>query len=324
MPCVSLRTRRKDGAPVTVSSQPALDGPRQRDPFLVELAERDLLVAGQAPGVDALGAPVERVVSRMHAEIGALRREQHGATLHFPPVLSRATLERSGYLEGFAHLAGSIHGFVGDDDAHAKLVDELSSGADWGHHQALSDAVLAPAVCYHVYPLLAGRLPPGGREVNAFSYCYRHEDTAEAGRLRAFRVEEFVCAGDRATCERWREEWLDRGSAYLRGLGLTVRRELAEDPFFGAARRLLGADQHRRRLKYELQVPLRGRWLAVSSYNLHDDHFGRRFAIRRDDGEVAETACVGFGLERIALALLAEHGLDLDAWPADLRGRLCR
>jgi seryl-tRNA synthetase len=309
---------------MTASAEPGLDGIQQRDPFLVELAKRNLLVLGQAPGVDALGAPVERIVWRLHDEIGGLRRQHHGPTLHFPPVLSRATLERSGYLEGFVQLAGSIHGFAGDDAARLDLIDDLSRGADWGHHQALSDTILAPAVCYHVYPLLEGRLAPGGREVNAFSYCYRHENTVEAGRFRAFRVEEFVYANDRATCERWREEWLQRGTTYLRGLGLTVRRELASDPFFGSTRRLLAADQRQRRLKYELQVPLRERWLAVSSYNLHDDHFGRRFGIDRNDGEIAETACVGFGLERIALALLAEHGLDLDAWPANLRGRLCR
>lgn len=307
----------------TLNSAPPPE-PERRDPFLDELDAAGLLVAGQTPGVDGFSAAFERIVAALHADIGALRREHHGETLHFPPVLSRATLERSGYLEGFAHLAGTIHGFAGGDAAHVELVDALARGADWGRHQALSDTVLAPAVCYHVYPLLEGLLPPGGREINAFSYCYRHEHTAEAGRLRAFRVEEFVRAGNRETCERWRDAWLARGTDYLRGLGLTVRCELATDPFFGGARRLLAADQRQRRLKYELRIPLRDRWLAVSSYNIHDDHFGRRFGICCDDGTTAETACVGFGLERIALGLLSEHGPQLHAWPAELREWLCR
>ena len=34
---------------------------------------------------------------------------------------------------------------------------------------------------------------------------------------------------------------------------------------------------------------------------------------------VAHTACVGFGLERITLALLRHHGLDLAAWPEAVR-----
>ena len=40
------------------------------------------------------------------------------------------------------------------------------------------------------------------------------------------------------------------------------------------------------------------------------------------DGSVAHTACVGFGLERIALALFAHHGLDVKVWPELVRKTL--
>jgi hypothetical protein len=40
------------------------------------------------------------------------------------------------------------------------------------------------------------------------------------------------------------------------------------------------------------------------------------------DGSDAHTACLGFGLERITLALLKTHGLDPAAWPADTRDAL--
>ena len=46
------------------------------------------------------------------------------------------------------------------------------------------------------------------------------------------------------------------------------------------------------------------------------------FGIRLADGGVAHTACLGFGEERIVLALLRAHGLDTDDWPADVRERL--
>jgi hypothetical protein len=32
-------------------------------------------------------------------------------------------------------------------------------------------------------------------------------------------------------------------------------------------------------------------------------------------GEPANTGCVGFGIERLALAFLAQHGLDPKRWP---------
>ncbi|MEY2406368.1 MAG: hypothetical protein QOG39_1284, partial [Acidimicrobiaceae bacterium] len=41
-------------------------------------------------------------------------------------------------------------------------------------------------------------------------------------------------------------------------------------------------------------------------------------------GEVAHTACIGFGLERIALALIKTHGTDLASWPAGVRASLWR
>jgi hypothetical protein len=44
--------------------------------------------------------------------------------------------------------------------------------------------------------------------------------------------------------------------------------------------------------------------------------------MRQADGGVAHTACVGFGLERITLALLRHHGLDLAAWPDSVRTTL--
>ena len=40
------------------------------------------------------------------------------------------------------------------------------------------------------------------------------------------------------------------------------------------------------------------------------------------DGAVAHTACLGFGLERIVLALMQTHGLDPAAWPDEVRGAL--
>ena len=41
-----------------------------------------------------------------------------------------------------------------------------------------------------------------------------------------------------------------------------------------------------------------------------------------DADRVAHTACLGFGLERITLALVRRHGLDQDRWPAGVRAEL--
>jgi hypothetical protein len=58
------------------------------------------------------------------------------------------------------------------------------------------------------------------------------------------------------------------------------------------------------------------------SFNDHLDHFGEAWDLRQADGSVARSGCVGFGLERIALALFRHHGFDTGAWPASLRAAL--
>ncbi|MGE5180912.1 MAG: hypothetical protein ACM31C_02565 [Acidobacteriota bacterium] len=39
-------------------------------------------------------------------------------------------------------------------------------------------------------------------------------------------------------------------------------------------------------------------------------------------GELAHTACLGFGLERCVMALFQQHGFDPGAWPAAVRDQL--
>jgi seryl-tRNA synthetase len=96
---------------------------------------------------------------------------------------------------------------------------------------------------------------------------------------------------------------------------------VANDPFFGRGGRVMKATQREQELKYELVVPITSREkpTAVASCNYHVDHFGVAFDIRTADGEVAHTACVGFGYERIALALFNTHGMDPDLWPQDIK-----
>ena len=54
------------------------------------------------------------------------------------------------------------------------------------------------------------------------------------------------------------------------------------------------------------------------SFNYHRDHFGTKWGLRTEAGEVAHTGCVAFGIDRLALALFSTHGLTWMSatWPA--------
>jgi seryl-tRNA synthetase len=240
--------------------------------------------------------------------------------------MSRPAFERSGYLKGFPNLAGTIHCFCGNDADHARLLACIEAGTDWTGGQAASEIVLTPAACYPLYPVAAARgaLPEGGLLFDLQSYCFRHEPSLEPTRMQMFRMREYVRMGSPDQVLAFRELWLERGTAMMRELGLPIAVDPANDPFFGRAGRMLANNQRAQGLKFELNVPVNSedKPTACLSFNYHQDHFGTIWDIRQADGEVAHTACVGFGLERITLALLRHHGLDIEAWPDVVRDRL--
>jgi seryl-tRNA synthetase len=55
------------------------------------------------------------------------------------------------------------------------------------------------------------------------------------------------------------------------------------------------------------------------SFDNHQDHFGRLWGIKTAAGETAHTACVGFGMERMAMALFRHHGFEVEAWHETMR-----
>jgi seryl-tRNA synthetase len=292
--------------------------------FLQDLVNSGLLLPTGVPGVYGRGHAFESVTAGVDALVTAAGRADGPEVVRFPPVLSRRHLERSEYLESFPNLVGSLHSFGGDERAHRTLLDQVDAGDDWTRGLAATDLVLTPAACYPLYPTVAGTLPEGGRLYDLASYCFRHEPSTDPARMQMFRMHEYVRLGDADAVREWRERWLARGQALTQFLGLTATPQPASDPFFGRAGELLARSQRDQGLKTELVVPiaLAERPTAVVSVNLHRDHFGRLFDIRTARGEVAHSACVGFGLERLTLALFRAHGLHPAKWPSEIYARL--
>ena len=153
--------------------------------------------------------------------------------------------------------------------------------------------------------------------------CFRHEPSPDPMRWAAFRMQELITAGTPQRCREHRDRWLEAGAELLCSLGLPIETVPANDPFFGRAGKMLAHGQREAQLKFELVTEVYpGHPTAISSGNCHEAHFGEAFSLRTPDGSTAHTACFGFGLERITLALGARHGLDTAAWPAEVRAPL--
>ena len=142
--------------------------------------------------------------------------------------------------------------------------------------------------------------------------------------MQAFRVREFVRVGSPDAVIDWRNMWLARGVELLLSLGLPAKSDVAADPFFGRGGRMLAASQKEQKLKFEVLVPVisEEKPTAVCSFNYHQEHFGKIFDISTPDGAIAQTACLGFGMERVVMALFRTHGYVPSEWPKAVRDRL--
>ncbi|HEV7584501.1 MAG TPA: amino acid--[acyl-carrier-protein] ligase [Solirubrobacteraceae bacterium] len=294
--------------------------------FLAELVGRGLLLETGVPGLYGRNGEFEDVRTRVAGLVTDAAVAEAPERLHFPPILPRRDLETVGYLKSFPHLAGSIFAFEGTEAEAAEQYGLACRHEDWSGFQSMTDLVLTPAACYPVYPAIAarGRLPAGGVTVDAGgAYVFRHEPSGDPARLQMFHQREIVRIGEAEAVGAWRERWRERAVELLRGLGLDARLEVATDPFFGRSGRMLAASQREQELKFEVLVPIAGEEpTAVASFNYHQDHFTSAYEIELADGSGAHSACLGFGLERIALALYRAHGLDQASWPEEVRARL--
>lgn len=292
--------------------------------FYDGLVRHRLIIPVGVPGAFGRGAVFEDVLERFNGLVSRVAAKDNAEVYTFPPIISRRILEKVHYLDSFPHLCGAVYSFVGKDLQAKALAQKVNAGEPWGEMLSMTDVTLNPAACYPVYPSFTGVLPEGGRLVSMLNWVYRHEPSPEPTRMQSFRVREFVKAGTSDEVLAWRDMWLQRGLKLLRSLGLPVHSEVASDAFFGRGGKMLAANQKELKLKFEVLVPViaADEPTAVCSFNFHQEHFGSTFGIRTPDGKTASTACLGFGLERIVMALFKTHGFLIESWPGTVRQQL--
>ena len=198
-----------------------------------DLVDAGLLIATEVDGIVGRGAVFEDVLMRLNAILARWGRRHGAEVVHFPPVMSRAYLERNGYLKKFPQLATALHGFTCDAQGGA-IGEDLPT-----------DLMMTPAACYPVYPMVAARgpLPIGGALFNIQSWCFRRESSKDAPRLQSFRMHEYVRLGTEEDVLAFREAWIVEAGALCDLLQLPFRLDEANDPFFGRAGRLMASSQ---------------------------------------------------------------------------------
>lgn len=294
--------------------------------LLDRLIGEGLLVPSGVDGIYGHDIRFERIVEALDAMASRLGAADGAETLRFPPAMPRASLVRSGYLKSFPQLLGTIHCFCGDETSHRALLRCVEANEEWTGQQQVTDLLLTPATCYPLYPIVAsrGRLPETGGIYDLHSWCFRHEPSLDPARMQAFRLREYVRVGRSDQVLAFRQLWIERAQDFINELALPYTIDIANDPFFGRAGRLMADSQRDQKLKYEMLVPVssEAKPTACMSFNYHLNHFGEAWGIELSDGSQAFSGCIGFGLERLALAMFRHHGLDSGKWPATTRQAL--
>ena len=301
--------------------------PYAQDPMPELLARGD--IHQEASGVYVLGSLVTRLMDYFESRFLELAGAFSAAPYRFPTLIPARYLARVNYFRAFPHSLTFVTHLREDLD----VIDHFAAHAAIDEHGGLNvaadkyagvQALLSPAVCYHLYFSLADKPLPGGQVVaTAVGSCFRYESSnmTSLERLWNFTMREVIFVGDKDFVLENREASRRHMQTVFEEIGLAYRVESASDPFFIGEFRRQTAFQSAFQLKFEIRaaLPFRSGTLAVGSYNYHQDFFGRNLNITLPDGSPAHTGCTAFGLERMAFAFLAQYGLDAQSWPAAVR-----
>lgn len=300
--------------------------PYREDPMEELLRQGE--ISQEAAGIYALGPLVTRLINYFEEHFVALADSFQATPYRFPTLIPAEYMERVNYFRAFPHSLTFATHLRQDMDA----IDHFAQHAACEHGvlNAPADsfagvqALLSPAVCYHLYFALADKpLSNGQLAATAVGNCFRYEaiNLTSLERLWNFTMREVIFVGPKEYVLDNREIARQRMQQVMAETGLAYRIESANDPFFIGEFRKQAAFQSAFQLKFEIRasLPFKDSTLAVGSYNYHQDFFGRHLNITLPDGSPAHTGCVAFGLERIVFAFLAQYGFDQAAWPAHVR-----
>jgi len=300
-----------------------------KDPMNELLARGE--VYEEETGVFVFGSLMSRLIDYFESRFIELADSFDAKPYRFPTLISARMLDRVNYFHAFPHsLTFATHlredlDVINEFAEHAHYEDEgLDAPKD---SFARIQALLSPAVCYHLYFSLADHpLPDDKLIATAVGHCFRYESTnlTSLERLWNFTMREVIFVGPKDFVLENRELGRQRMSKVFEELGLAYRVESANDPFFIGEFRKQAAFQSAFQLKFEIRarLPFKDGTLAVGSYNYHQDFFGRNLDITLSDGSPIHTGCIAFGLERIVYAFLAQHGFDSHKWPKPVREAL--
>jgi hypothetical protein len=287
-----------------------------------ELVERGAVRLTPEGGLEASGLFL-RVMAGLRHELARYAAGLGADEYAYPSLLPVGVARRCGIFDNqphHVHLVSTVKYTMGGIRESLAGLPAARGGHEWKDRLAPPHVILSPAVCYHYWPRARTRGDGASMDVGtATGRCYRFEAAGLVGleRLREFTMWEIFAVGEPDDIRRLRLRWLDYLGKVMVRLDLAGRVATASDPFFADVYAKKRMFQVNMQLKHELQLwlPHKGEAVAAASVNDHRDFFTRAFALGAPGGRALHSCCMAFGLERLTLAALSQHGLEPASWP---------
>ncbi len=282
-------------------------------------------------GQVAYSGPVLKLAKLINDKSGELYSAAFNAKdSHFPAMIDADTLHKCGYFDSHPNAVTFVGNVIEDFDAieEFRRANSCSEGAlmPAQDHIHIDGMCLNPAACFPCYPTLTGQKFEEGKCYTWLGRVFRYESRNINGldRLYEFNVRELVFVGNEDYVRSCRAKALPIVEELASFIDIDCQVQTATDPFFAtvsAAKKFWQAAQE---VKNEIKIPALGndgsqKMLACGSINLHGNFFGKRFGFTCENGEPAQTGCVGLGIERWVLAAFTQHGFDEQRWPEAVR-----
>jgi seryl-tRNA synthetase len=285
-------------------------------------ARRDVIPVH--PGFFTLQGDFLRVFRALNARVRGFAADLGAIEQEYPAVWPVRLFKKIDYFHEFPQQVVMCAPVKDDYEARDEFARRYAKGRQFDAVEmdglfAPSEYGLEPAVCDCCYYGLEGERDTPDAYYTCYNKVFRNERSALGGldRLTNFSVRDIMFVGRRDFVLEARQTLIEILSDFLGRLQLNVRIATANDPFFANDAAMKSVFQNSHRLKYELLalIPHLDKRIAIGSVNLHLDVFGKAFDIETSSGELANSGCIGVGMERASYALFCQHGHDLAGWP---------
>lgn len=228
-------------------------------------------------------------------------KEDNAEIFMYPDIISIEKISSCRYIEQFHHNC---------------FFNYTSNSDEYNEHKMIpTDYIHNPSICMHSYIQQEGNIINTKEPVvlTAKGKCLRNEakEYHTLDRLLDFTMREIVFMGSEDFVLQKRKKYMELSNQLMKDLNIIGNIKASNDPFFKREDERKSDYQRKFKLKYELNFADmdEDREVAVGSFNFHGIHFGRAFQIKTEENRYIYTACMAFGLERMAYTFITQAGV---------------